>query len=117
MKDQDAVRALSALAHDSRLRVFRLLVRHAPDGLPAGAIAAQVDVSPSNLSFHLSALERAGLCAARRHKQQLIYTVQIEQTRQLLSFLTEDCCGGQPEICGGLGSGLATERSRRTAHG
>ena len=102
MKDHDAVSALAALAHDSRLQIFRLLVRHAPNGLPAGEIATRIGVSPSNMSFHLNTLEHAGLCTARRDGQRIIYSLRLETTRALLSFLTEDCCQGQPSICGGL---------------
>jgi len=102
MKDHDAVGALAALAHDSRLQIFRLLVRRAPEGLPAGEIAARIGVSPSNVSFHLSTLEHAGLCTARRDRQRIIYSLNLETTRLLLSFLTEDCCQGQPSICGDL---------------
>ncbi len=108
MKDGDAVRALSALAHDSRLSIFRFLVKHAPNGLPAGAIATEIGIKPSNLSFHLSALERASLCTARRDKQQILYAVDLGTARQLLTFLMEDCCQGQPEICGPI---LGTDRN------
>ena len=110
MKDRDAVAALSALAHDSRLQIFRLLVRRVPDGLPAGEIATRIGVSPSNVSFHLNTLEHAGLCAARRDKQRIIYSLNLDTTRSLLSFLTEDCCQGQPSICGDLfrGAGPGT---------
>ncbi len=102
MKDDQAIEALGALAHRSRLQIFRLLVREAPNGLAAGEIAASVGVSPSNLSFHLSALEQAGLCRARRDKQRIIYSLDLGATRDLLGFLTEDCCQGRPSICGDL---------------
>ena len=100
MEESTAITALSALAQEHRLRVFRLLVREGSSGLPAGEIAARIGVAPSALSFHLSHLERAGLVHAWRVKQQIYYAVQVEGMRRLLAFLTEDCCQGQPELCG-----------------
>lgn len=106
MNEPDAVAAFGALAHPVRLNVFRLLIRRGPSGLPAGAIAESVGQSPSALSFHLGHMERAGLLRARRAHRHIFYAVDIEGTRQLLTYLTEDCCGGRPEICGGLGNAL-----------
>ena len=99
MSDSSALAALSALAHEHRLRVFRLLVRHSPEGLAAGDIAAHMQLPPSSLSFHLGHLERAGLIASRREQRHIIYTANLAGMRGLLSFLTEDCCNGHPEIC------------------
>jgi len=92
--------ALAALAQEHRLAVFRLLVREGPCGLPAGAIAARVGVPPSTLSHHLAHLERAGLVRSRREERRIYYALDIGGTRRLIGFLTEDCCRGQPEICG-----------------
>lgn len=95
-----AVAALSALAQDHRLAVFRLLVREGPSGLSAGDIAAKAAVAPSTLSHHLGQLERAGLLRSWRVERRIFYAVDVEGTRRLLAFLTEDCCQGRPEICG-----------------
>jgi ArsR family transcriptional regulator len=100
MEEKTAIKALAALAQEHRLKVFRLLVRHAPNGLPAGHIAAQVGVSASTMSAHLAHLERAGLLCSWREQRRILYAVETEGIRQLLTFLTEDCCGGRPELCG-----------------
>lgn len=111
MLESDALAALCALGHEHRLRVFRLLMRHSPEGLAAGDIAAHMQVPPSSLSFHLGQLERAGLIASRREQRHIIYTANLVGMRHLLSFLTEDCCNGHPEIC----VDLAPARRRRKA--
>jgi DNA-binding transcriptional ArsR family regulator len=98
------ITALAALAQEHRLRVFRLLVREGPNGMPAGEVATQIAVPPSTLSHHLAHLERAGLLRSWRVDRRIFYAVDIEGTRRLLAFLTEDCCQGRPEICG-YGSG------------
>ena len=100
-----AVEALSALAHGSRLAVFRLLVRAGPEGVAAGEIAREVGVVPSTLSSHLTILGHAGLIAARRDGRSLIYSADYDRMRDLLGFLIEDCCGGRPEICAPLATG------------
>ena len=100
MKTPDAVRALSALSHATRLEVFRLLARQGAIGLPAGQIAERLQVAPSTLSPHLAQLERAGLATSWRDERRIFYAVEVEGMRALLAFLTEDCCGGQPELCG-----------------
>jgi DNA-binding transcriptional ArsR family regulator len=99
METAAALQALGALAQETRLEVFRLLVRTGPSGLPAGTIAERVGVPPATLSFHLKELERAGLLNARRESRQIYYAPDVEGMRDLLAFLTEDCCGGHPEIC------------------
>ncbi len=114
MSDADALAALSALAHEHRLRVFRLLVRHSPEGLAAGDIAAHMRLPPSSLSFHLGSLERAGLIASRREQRHIIYTANLGGMRGLLSFLTEDCCDGNPEVCADL---IAARRQPKAGQG
>ena len=91
---------LSALANPHRLEAFRLLAKHSPQGLAAGDIADALSVTPSALSFHLGHLERCGLIAARRDGRRIIYGLEPERMRALLGFLTHDCCGGKPELCG-----------------
>jgi ArsR family transcriptional regulator, arsenate/arsenite/antimonite-responsive transcriptional repressor len=100
MKASDAIHALAALAQEHRLTVFRLLVRYAPDGLPAGQIAAQVGIPASTMSAHLAHLERAGLLRSWREQRRILYAVQPEGIRDLITFLTADCGGGRPELCG-----------------
>lgn len=95
----DAVTALSALAHEQRLAVFRLLVRAGPEGLSAGSIAEAMQSPASSMSFHLSHLNRAGLIAQRRESRSIIYTADYERIADVIGFLLEDCCGGRPEVC------------------
>jgi ArsR family transcriptional regulator, arsenate/arsenite/antimonite-responsive transcriptional repressor len=102
MEDKAALAALAALAHETRLAVFRLLVTAGPSGLPAGGIAGQVGVVASTLSFHLKELDRAGLLRSWRRQRQVFYAANYQGTRELLTFLTRDCCQGRPEICGDL---------------
>ena len=102
MEESDAVAAFAALAQEHRLAVFRLLFREGPSGLPAGEIAARIGVPPSTLSHHLAQLERADLLRSWRVERRIFYAVDLEGTRRLLSFLTEDCCQGHPELCGDL---------------
>ncbi|MCP5373020.1 MAG: helix-turn-helix transcriptional regulator [Hyphomicrobiales bacterium] len=100
MESKNAVKAFAALAHDTRLDVFRLLVRQGPSGLRAGEISARLGVPPSTLSAHLSRLESAGLLRSWRDARNVIYAPHVEGVRLLLTFLTEDCCQGHPEMCG-----------------
>lgn len=94
-----ATAALSALAQESRLAVFRLLIRAGADGLSAGDIADLLDIRHNTLSTHLAILNRAGLLSSRRDGRSVIYRVDFDGTRALLGFLLEDCCQGAPEIC------------------
>jgi ArsR family transcriptional regulator, arsenate/arsenite/antimonite-responsive transcriptional repressor len=87
-----AVGALAALAHEYRLRIFRLLVKRGASGMRTSEIATQVDVSPTNLSFHLTELGRAGLLRRNRDGRYARYTVDVEAVRRLLTYLAEDCC-------------------------
>jgi DNA-binding transcriptional ArsR family regulator len=100
MNSKDAVLRLAALAHEQRLAIFRLLVKEGPSGLPAGEIAEAVGATSTAASFHLKELDRAGLIHATRDGRYIRYAVHFDGMRQLLTFLTEDCCQGQPELCG-----------------
>ena len=99
MKNIDAVAALAALAQESRLAVFRLLVRSAPDGLTPGVIGEQLELPAPTLSFHLKALAQAGLVSAVQEGRYLRYRAEIKTINTLIDFLTEDCCGGDPDRC------------------
>ncbi|MEQ9557344.1 MAG: metalloregulator ArsR/SmtB family transcription factor [Rhodospirillales bacterium] len=99
-KDHEFVALFSALAHDLRLAVFRLLMRAGPNGLPAGEIAKSLSAPASTLSSHLAQMSQAGLLRSTRQRQQIIYVIDVEGTRRLITYLTEDCCEGRPEICG-----------------
>jgi len=102
MQIPTAVEALSALAHASRLAVFRLLVRAGPDGLRAGDIAREVGALPNTLSTHLNILAHAGLIRSRRDGRAILYSADYDGMRNLLGFLMDDCCAGRPEICAPL---------------
>jgi ArsR family transcriptional regulator len=94
-----AVGALGALAQESRLKVFRLLIRAGGAGMAAGDIARTLGVPHNTMSSHLAILSRAKLVSARKEGRSVIYAVDLEGTRALLSFLVEDCCQGEPEAC------------------
>ena len=99
MDISSATRALSALSQETRLRAFRLLVRAGSDGIAAGKIAAALDAPHNTVSSHLAILVNAGLIGARRQSRSVIYSIDFAGTRELLAFLVEDCCQGNPEIC------------------
>jgi ArsR family transcriptional regulator, arsenate/arsenite/antimonite-responsive transcriptional repressor len=100
MNDTDVVTSLAALAHEHRLRIFRLLVKRGPSGMPAGEIAERLGLTPTNLSFHLKELDHAGLIRPTRDGRYIRYAVHVDGMRKLLTYLTEDCCDGRPELCG-----------------
>jgi DNA-binding transcriptional ArsR family regulator len=99
MELSQACEALAALAQESRLKVFRLLVRQGPSGMAAGDIARTLGVPPNTLSSHLAVLSRAGLIASRKEGRSIIYTMDVGGTRALLSFLVEDCCRAERNVC------------------
>jgi ArsR family transcriptional regulator, arsenate/arsenite/antimonite-responsive transcriptional repressor len=99
MDRSQALNWFSALSQETRLGIVQLLVRAGPDGLPAGAVAEAVEVSASNVSFHLKELERAGPIDARRRARSIIYTANYDTLRKLIEFLMKDCCAGHPDIC------------------
>src|SRR5437868_7074718 len=99
MDESQARNCFAALSQETRLAVVRLLVKAGEDGVAAGAIADEVGVSASNISFHLKELERSGLILQRREARSIIYAANYDVLRGLIGFLMEDCCGGRPEIC------------------
>jgi ArsR family transcriptional regulator len=94
MDQKHAIAALGALAQETRLALFRMLVTCGPEGLPAGVIAERLGVAPSSLSFHLQQLVHAGLITQRRLSRQLIYAAEYGTMNELMAYLTENCCAG-----------------------
>ncbi len=99
MEIKKAVTALSSLAQESRLEIFRLLVKAGAEGMPAGEIAERIKIPANTLSFHVKELANAGLVGARKVGRSVIYTMQAKDIGELMTFLTEDCCQGRPELC------------------
>jgi ArsR family transcriptional regulator, arsenate/arsenite/antimonite-responsive transcriptional repressor len=99
MKTSRIIAALGALAHEYRLAIYRLLVERGPEGLPAGAIGSRIGLGPSSLTFHLQALQRAGLIASARASRQLIYSADFGVMNELVGYLTENCCASSSEAC------------------
>ncbi len=95
MKKTDAIAALAALAHETRLDVFRLLVQTGPEGMPAGQIGERLGLPSATLSFHLSHLRHAGLVTFRRESRSLIYMAEYPAMNDLLAYLTANCCQGE----------------------
>lgn len=102
MEMNDAVDALSALAHVGRLGIFRELVRAGADGLAAGEISRRLGIAPNTLSASLAVLSHASLAHSRRDGRSIIYRAAYDQMSDLLGFLVDDCCQGRPEVCGPL---------------
>ena len=99
MKKSTAVAALGALAQETRLEVFRLLVQKGPDGLAAGEIGDRLGLPSPTLSFHLNQLRFAGLVTSRRASRSIIYSANFKAMTGLLAYLTENCCAGRPDLC------------------
>ena len=97
METSSAVAALAALAQESRLEIFRLLVQAGPQGMAAGQIAEQLDLAPNTLTFHFDRLRFAGLVTVRRNGRSMIYAARFDAINGLVSFLTENCCQGAQE--------------------
>jgi ArsR family transcriptional regulator len=119
MESEDAILALAALAQPTRLDVFRLLVKHEPDGLAAGEIAKALAVPQNTMSSHLSILSRAGLVLARRFGRSIVYRADLERLQAVMLFMLNDCCDGRPEICAPLVESLtpcSPPKPRRKAH-
>ena len=108
MKDSDAIECLSAIAHVTRLKVFRMLVGAASEGLASGEIARRLDVPATTMSTHLGILARAGVIEARRQSRTVYYGVSQDGVRSLLNYLISDCCGGRPDLCAPPNRAVAT---------
>ena len=99
MEIKTAVTSLAALAQETRLSIFRLLVEAGPEGVAAGRISESLEVPAATLSFHLKELARAGLVSTRHERQFIYYAVDFEHMAELMTFLTQNCCQGMPEKC------------------
>ena len=122
MEKEAVVAALAALAQETRLAVYRLLVQAGPAGLPAGRIAERLQLALPTLSFHLAQLKHARLVTARRESRSIIYAASYPAMNGLIAYLTENCCGGDSAACAiadnrasekGVASHEAVSRSRR----
>lgn len=96
MEILEITKALGAIAHESRLTVFRLLIQAGPAGLPAGKLAELTGLAPSSLSFHLKELVLADMVSSKQEGRFIIYSARYETMNALLAYLTENCCGGNP---------------------
>ncbi len=110
MRTSETIAALGALAQETRLGIFRLLVQRGPEGLAAGAIAESLRVPPGTLSFHLAQLMHAGLIEQRRASRSLIYSANYDTMNDLVGYLTENCCRGAVASCRGTAE-LASARN------
>jgi DNA-binding transcriptional ArsR family regulator len=99
MDTGQAIGALGALAQETRLSIFRLLIQSGPEGMSAGAIADALNVPASSLSFHLAQLSHAGLVAPQRRSRQIIYAIAFDTMNALMAYLTENCCQGAASVC------------------
>ena len=117
MEPERAILRLAALAQDTRLAVFRLLVSREPDGVAAGDIARYLAVPHNTMSSHLGVLARAGLITAERHSRSIVYRARLDCVREMVTFLLRDCCGGRPEICSPVIDALTPCCSKEAANG
>lgn len=99
MENKHAVTALAALAQETRLSIFRLLVQAGPEGVPAGTIGEMLEVPAATLSFHLKELARASLVSSRQEGRFIYYSTDYDQMAALMTFLTQNCCQGMPQEC------------------
>jgi ArsR family transcriptional regulator, arsenate/arsenite/antimonite-responsive transcriptional repressor len=102
METESTILSLAALAQTTRLEVFRLLIKHEPQGLAAGEIAKALAVPQNTMSAHLSVLSRAGLVTARRISRSIVYRADLARFQAVMLFMLNDCCDGRPEICAPL---------------
>ena len=117
MDDETAISAFAALAHPQRMRIYRILTSHGTNGLPASEIAEAVGATPTAASFHLKELCKAGLIHGTRQGRFIRYALHVDGMRRLLTYLTNDCCQGHPELCGSAVAGAATLYKFRTSSG
>lgn len=102
MEITTAIASFAALSQETRLKAFRLLVNHEPEGLPAGEIARRLSVPHNTMSTHLAILARSGWVTSKRHSRQIIYRASLLHMQAVIQFLMQDCCAGHPELCASL---------------
>jgi ArsR family transcriptional regulator, arsenate/arsenite/antimonite-responsive transcriptional repressor len=112
MKSIEVVKALGALAQESRLAIFRLLVKRGPQGFTPGVLAEKLDIPSPTLSFHLKELQNAGLVTARRESRCLYYSTRFDRMNELVGFLTDQCCSQADEACDAECKPIAAARRR-----
>ena len=117
MRREEVIAALGALAQESRLDIFRMLVQKGPDAVAAGDIARKLDLPAPTLSFHLGQLKHAGLLSAHRHSRSISYAVNFRTMNALLKYLTENCCSGQTDLCAQTGCAPVTKNVNGTRNG
>lgn len=115
MKSIDVVKALGALAQESRLAVFRLLVKRGPEGFTPSVIAEKLDIAAPTLSFHLKELQNAGLVSVRREGRFLFYSTRFDRMKGLVGFLTDECCSQADEACDSDCRPVAVQAKLRSA--
>lgn len=119
MESRDAVRALGALAQDSRLTIYRLLVQQGPSGIAAGEIGAMLGLPPATLSFHLKELSNAGLVRSLQQSRYVFYSADFEAMNDLLAYLTENCCAADcgpcspAQVCGPVATSQGSRKAAR----
>ena len=117
MDETGTILSFAALAQDTRLQAFRMLVASEPRGLAAGEIARQLAVPHNTMSSHLGVLLRAGLVTAGRHSRSIVYRANLDRARDVVTFLLKDCCGGHPETCSAVVYALTPCCSKESADG
>lgn len=115
MKAVEIVKSLAALAQESRLAIFRLLVKRGPDGFTPSDLSEKLDIAAPTLSFHLKELQNAGLIAVRREGRFLFYSTRFDRMRGLVAFLTDECCSQAEEACDDDCKPVAAQAKRRSA--
>jgi DNA-binding transcriptional ArsR family regulator len=115
MDPENALACLNALSQATRLETFRLLVRHEPEGLPAGEVARQLDVPQNTMSTHLAVLTRTGLLRSQRHSRSIIYRADLNRLREMMLFLAKECCEGGADLCEPLVAALLPCRPSQKA--
>ena len=119
MESEAAILGLAALAQSTRMDVFRLLVKHEPEGVAAGDIAKALAVPQNTMSSHLAVLSRAGLVTAQRFSRSIVYRADLARFQEVMLFMLRDCCDGRPEICAPLVESLTpccAPKPKRRAH-
>jgi ArsR family transcriptional regulator len=115
MKSLDVVKSLAALAQESRLAVFRLLVKRGPEGFTPGDLSEKLDIPAPTLSFHLKELQNAGLVSVRREGRFLFYSTRFDRMKGLVGFLTDECCSQADVVCDGDCKPVGEASRRRSA--